>query len=383
MENCNSFTCPICGNTDMHSIGYKNGKPYCRACISFRGATAIETNYKPQGYKIYINYELSKEQKELSDEILDSYLKRTPCLITAVCGSGKTEIVLSTISYVLKNGGRVGFAIPRVDVVREIKIRLEEIFKDNVVIGVYGGHNDILLGDIVCLTTHQIFRYERYFDLLILDEIDAFPYRGNKTLENLVLRSVKGSHVQMSATASKTQIKYYEDKGWPVLRLDKRYHGHPLPVPSLIVKSGLLKYYELYKALKRFEHINKQVFLFVPTIKESERLFIVLKHILKKVNIVHSKKADRKEIIESFKNGKFQTLITTSVLERGVTVKDLQVIVFHADSPLYDSATLIQIAGRVGRKKDAPDGEVIFIADRTNKEIEDTINDIKKRNETL
>ena len=377
------FKCSRCGNEDPNKIGYKNGKPYCRACISFRGATAIETNYKPQGYKVYIDYELSKEQQALSDEILNSYINKTPCLITAVCGSGKTEIVLQTISYVLKNGGRVGFAIPRVDVVREIKIRLEEIFKDNNVIGVYGGHNDILLGDIVCLTTHQIFSYENYFDFLILDEIDAFPYRGNETLQNLVLRSVKGSHAQMSATASKDQIKYYEEKGWPVLKLDKRYHGHPLPVPRLVIKNSVLKYYELYKELKRFEYLNKQVFLFVPTIKESEQLFIVLKHILKKVNIVHSKKADRKEIIEAFKNKKSQTLITTSVLERGVTVKDLQVIVFHADSPLYDSSVLIQIAGRVGRKKDAPTGEVIFIASKSNKAIEDAIDDIKKRNKTL
>ncbi len=377
------FKCPRCGNDDLNKIGYKNGKPYCRACISFRGATAIETNYRPQGYKVYIDYELSKEQLLLSDEILNCYKNKVPCLIAAVCGSGKTEIVLNTISYVLENGGRVGFAIPRVDVVREIQKRLEDIFKDNTVIGVYGGHNDILLGDIVCLTTHQIFRYEKFFDLLILDEIDAFPYKGNKVLENLVLRSVKGTHVQMSATASKEQINYYEEKQWPILRLDKRYHGHLLPVPRLITKNIIAIHYELYKTLKRFENINKQVFLFVPMIQESERLYMLFKHLLKKVNIVHSKKADRKQVIESFKEGKIQTLITTSVLERGVTVRDLQVVVFHADSSLYDSATLIQIAGRVGRKKDAPTGEVIFFANKSNKSIEEAIRDIKKRNKSL
>ena len=37
MDNQCSFTCPICGNTDVHSIGYINGKPYCRRCISFCG----------------------------------------------------------------------------------------------------------------------------------------------------------------------------------------------------------------------------------------------------------------------------------------------------------------------------------------------------------
>ena len=34
--NIETYKCPICGNTDIHSIGYLNGKPYCRRCISFR-----------------------------------------------------------------------------------------------------------------------------------------------------------------------------------------------------------------------------------------------------------------------------------------------------------------------------------------------------------
>ena len=46
-------------------------------------------------------------------------------------------------------------------------------------------------------------------------------------------------------------------------------------------------------------------------------------------------------------------LRSTSVLERGVTIKNLQVIVFNAEHELYDEKSLIQISGRVGRKIDA------------------------------
>ena len=70
-------------------------------------------------------------------------------------------------------------------------------------------------------------------------------------------------------------------------------------------------------------------------------------------------------------------------MERGVTVSDLQVIVYLSDHPIYDSHSLIQIAGRVGRKKDAPEGEVIFLAKRKNKEIERAINEIKFANNQL
>ena len=54
-------------------------------------------------------------------------------------------------------------------------------------------------------------------------------------------------------------------------------------------------------------------------------------------------------------------LVTTSILERGVTIKNLQVIVYNADNYLFDSKALIQMAGRVGRKIDAYDGEVVFL----------------------
>ena len=75
--------------------------------------------------------------------------------------------------------------------------------------------------------------------------------------------------------------------------------------------------------------------------------------------------------------------MTTAVLERGVTVKDLQVIIFGADHPLYSSAALIQISGRVGRKKDAPTGEVVFIAKRETKEMVEAVNEIKLANKSL
>lgn len=379
----NKFKCPICGNNDIHSIGYLHGMPYCRRCISFRGQSIEYKESRPEKARIYLNYELSKEQTALSDDLLENYKHGVNSLVFAVCGSGKTEIVLNTIAYVLSNGGKVGFAIPRVDVVIEIQKRLEDIFKDNKVIAVYGGNTEVLEGDIICLTTHQIFRYDRYFDLLILDEVDAFPYKGNETIEHLVLRSIRGVFIQMSATASLEQQDFYRNNGWSILTLNKRYHGHPLPVPKVITKSKPFMYLELYRQLKHFEERHKQVFVFVPTIDMSERIYMVFKHLIKKVKVVHSKKSDRKQIIEDFKQGKIQTLFTTSVLERGVTVKDLQVIVFNADSKIYDRAMLIQISGRVGRKKEAPEGEVIFIANKNTREIQECIKDIRKRNKSL
>ena len=68
-------------------------------------------------------------------------------------------------------------------------------------------------------------------------------------------------------------------------------------------------------------------------------------------------------------------------MERGVTIKDVQVIVFQADHAVYDSHALVQISGRVGRKSDAPEGNVYFICEEITKHIKTAVNDIKRSNE--
>ena len=90
MENRNSFTCPICGNTDIHSIGYLNGRPYCRKCISFRGREAEEPIIEPKNADFTLTYRLSKEQKELSKQLINNYKNNKNSLVKAVCGSPKT-----------------------------------------------------------------------------------------------------------------------------------------------------------------------------------------------------------------------------------------------------------------------------------------------------
>ena len=64
-------------------------------------------------------------------------------------------------------------------------------------------------------------------------------------------------------------------------------------------------------------------------------------------------------------------------------MKDLQVIVFRADHAIYDEYSLVQIAGRVGRKKDAPEGEVIFIAREETTHIQRAIQSIVTANKAL
>ena len=330
-----------------------------------------------------MNYRLSKEQKELARRLVNNYKNGTNSLVHAVCGSGKTEIVLSVIKIAIKNGKTVGFACPRRDVVIELYYRFKSIFINNKVTLLYGGNTNVLSGDLICLTTHQLFRYEKYFDLLIMDEIDAFPYKGNETLRAFFFRALKGNYILLSATPSEDFVENFKNSGGDVLELYIRFHRHPLPVPQVILGNKIVLINKMVSLTKDFLKQNKPVFIFTPTIDLCESVFNLLRIFIKGGSYVHSKCPYRSKTINDFREGKYRYLVTTAVLERGVTIKDLQVIIFQADHSIYDRYSLVQISGRVGRKKDAPEGRVIYLAKRNNIEIQKSIEDIKTANKTL
>ena len=85
--------------------------------------------------------------------------------------------------------------------------------------------------------------------------------------------------------------------------------------------------------------------------------------------------------MKKVRSKEYNIVITTTILERGVTYKNLQVLVYKADSYIFDKATLIQISGRVGRSIDYPKGDVYFLAQRKTKDMLGSIKEIKKYND--
>ena len=372
-----SFICPRCGNQDPKYVGMRNGRPYCRKCISFIGTKAASLPSCPKTVELKLHYDLSGEQKQLSRKIVSNYLRGVDTLVYAVCGAGKTELSYGVIEQALRQNHQVGFALPRRDVVIELYWRIKDAFPYNKVVAVYGEHTYKLEGDIIILTTHQLYRYPHYFDLLIMDEIDAFPFKGNDLLIAMYRASLRGHCVMMSATPSQEVLAEFAQPGHDILELRTRFHKHPIPVPQIVVRLSWMQSFFVIKKLKEYRQQNRPCFVFVPTIALAEELYPFVALFVPGGNFVHSKRKGREKIISAFKQGRYGYLVTTSVLERGVTIKNLQVIVVGADEKkIYGSSTLIQIAGRVGRKSDAPDGEVIFLADKTTEEMGNAIKEI-------
>ncbi len=375
-----SYRCPICGNTNPIYIGYFKNTPYCRRCLKFIAKQEVENINFNNEIVLNLNYELTQKQEAISNQVINNFKGRKNTLIHAVCGAGKTELTFKLIQYCLKNNLKVGFSIPRKDVVIELYNRLKDVFINSKVICLYGGNTNDLEGELTVLTTHQLYRYKKYFNLLILDEIDAFPFKNNQVLHSFLNRSLKGNLLLMTATISDYEKETFRNNKFEIIELYQRFHGYKMPVPKIVLKTGIFKLLYLLKKVKEFVDNKKPLLIFVGYIKDSINLFTFINIFVKGGAYLNSKVEKRENIINEFKRGELKYIVTTSVLERGVTLSNLQVIVYDSYKNVFDSQTLIQISGRVGRKKEFPNGEIIFLSYKKTKEMENAIKTIIEEN---
>ena len=350
-----------------------NNQVRCRVCISYKNRQAeIEKKDKLQELPIQLDltFNLSAMQQQASQNILRKS-QNQDVLVHAVCGAGKTELVLETIKHALTNNQKVGWAIARREVVLQLQSRLASYFKNCKVIAVTQGYTTILDGDLIVCTTHQLFRYYQVIDLLILDKPDAYPYKGNHLLAIFMRNSVKGRVIYLTATPDQTQSAAVKQQKLALVTLNQRPFNHPLPVPIVKMMPMWAALWFVRGKIKD----NKKWLLFVPTKKLAK-----VCSILYQVPFITSESEDKKAIIQAFINNQPPVLISTTILERGVTFSNVHVIVLFADHAVFDQASLIQCSGRVGRDKKFPLGECLFVVNRKSKEVESCIATIQQAN---
>lgn len=295
-------------------------------------------------------------------------------LIWAVTGAGKTEMIFPLVEYELQAGRQVLLATPRKDVVLELAPRLAKAFVGRKVVALYGGSGDRWeQGDLTLATTHQLMRFYQAFDLVIIDELDAFPYHNNPMLIHAARQvcTVGGRYVLLSATPPLSLQREVGRGKLPHVRVPVRYHRRPLPVPvrlaapppEQILKRGRLPG-NLMRALGASVTRRAQIFVFVPKISLVEPLVRLLARAFPDAVVrgTSSKDGERGEKVTDFRGRTFNILVTTTILERGVTVPKSDVFIIGADARLFDAASLVQMAGRAGRSKDDPYGRVYFVS---------------------
>ncbi|WP_028559273.1 DEAD/DEAH box helicase [Paenibacillus pinihumi] len=293
-------------------------------------------------------------------------------LLWAVTGAGKTEMIFPLIESTLQRGGRALLATPRRDVVLELDPRIRKAFPGRSVVTLYGGSSQRWeAGEITLSTTHQLFRFEAAFELVIIDELDAFPYLGDEQLYFAARKVSKpgGARVLLSATPPEDLQRAANRGNLAHARVPVRYHRHPLPVPVLLRIPGTAELIsrqaipvKLIQALRKSLNREAQLFVFVAKIRHVEPLCQLLRGLLKNVMIdgTSSADAERTEKVQRFRKREIRLLITTTILERGVTVPRSDVFIMDAGAGLFDAASLVQMAGRAGRSGDDPFGNVYF-----------------------
>lgn len=353
--------CPLCQNDDERYMLLHNNAYLCRKCITYQTGLVSqnEVSFNEDIDPEYnLSFSLSQDQLSLSEELLSLVQAGKDVLVYAACGAGKTEIVLDLIKESLLAHKRLAIAIPRRQVVLELHKRLSTYFKNLDIIAVCEGYTEVIYGDLIICTTHQLFRYEKYFDLIILDEPDAFPYAGDELLHNLLKRSLKGPIVYLTATPDSKLLNL------PKIKLFKRFHGYPLLVPDVFIGFKITLFLKLIKYIQK----HKNLIIFVPTIEMAKLLSKILR-----IPCVHSKTENKEELIEAFSQKEFDHLLATTILERGVTFEGVNICVIFAENPVFSKASLIQIAGRVGRSPKRPEGFGLFLLSKKSKKVEECI----------
>ena len=86
-------------------------------------------------------------------------------------------------------------------------------------------------------------------------------------------------------------------------------------------------------------------------------------------------------MVEEFRNRAITMLVSTTILERGVTFPFVDVFVLESNHKLFTKSALVQISGRVGRSKERPTGELLFLSDGITREMKKAIKEIKEMNQ--
>lgn len=406
-----SWECSRCGSRE---IGFypclRCGLSRCPQCIECRslgastGCAALYHRPLPgeaprPGIRISLPFPLSSRQEQLADAL--EKLEES-AFVWAACGAGKTEVTLKAIAHVLRSGGRALFAVPRRDVADQLARRLQAAVQGAEVV-LLSGETPERYADapLIVATVHQALRFRGAFRLIVVDEVDAYPLSVEAWLMRGLARAAhpEGRAIAMSATPPDATRRLF-GAALRCFTLPARHHGHPLPEPEVWVDAGLDGVGReapregepwlgrLVEHARRTCAAGRKLLIFVPYVRWS----LALPQLLLErggfspwacggrarpargdpeatglrgrrlvVTGVHAQDRERRAKVRSMEAGEIDVLVSTSLLERGVTIARLDVLVFAAHCErVYDSAALVQMAGRAGRKQEDPTGRVIF-----------------------
>lgn len=379
--------CKRCGTVSLlKDVRLEIAAYFCPECLQLGRVRSDEWLYHlpqqefPKQETLLWTGKLTPYQAEISAELVRAVEEKAQILVHAVTGAGKTEMIYAAIAKTISIGGAVGIATPRTDVARELYTRLSRDFSVPIAL-LHADSAPYFPTPLVIATTHQLLRFRQAFDLLIIDEVDAFPFVDNDALYFAANQSRKAQAalIYLTATSTDKLDKLVKSGELRQVSLSRRFHGNPLVVPKTIFSDSDKV---IFRAIQKQRKTGFPLLLFAPVIRFGQAFTERLRQRFpdEKIGFVASTIENRAAEIDRFRLGELTILIATTILERGVTFPKVDVFVINSHHHLFTKSSLIQIAGRAGRSPDRPTGLVYFFHAGLTREMTRAISEIRHMN---
>ncbi|MCD6521791.1 ATP-dependent DNA helicase RecG [Candidatus Calescamantes bacterium] len=317
-------------------------------------------------------FTLTPSQRKVLEEIRQDLTsgKRMYRLLQGDVGSGKTVVALGASLMVLKHGYQVAFLAPTHILAEQhywnfirflaplgfevvlITGKEKKKAREEVIEKIRGGEANVVIG------THSLLNEEIVFKNLGLVVIDEQHRFGVVQRSELIKKGEKAHVLVMSATPIPRSLALALYGEMDISTLEE------IPGGKREVETYWLKEEEREKIFPFIlEEIGKGrlIYYVVPRIKDKnkemeslERIALLLEKRLPQVSlgVLHGrlKKEKQKKILDDFRKGKIQILLSTPVIEVGIDVPDATVMVIE-NAERFGLSQLHQLRGRVGRGK--------------------------------
>lgn len=350
---------------------------------------------KNKAFKIKFNKELIKKfvqslpftltnsQRIAAWEILQDLEKEKPMnrLLEGDVGSGKTVVATIAALQTIKNGKQCAFMAPTEILAFQhyktvssmlksqnvklalfthsaVKIGNKNIKKTELIKKIKKGEIDLIIG------THSLIKEKVKFKNLAFAIIDEQHRFGVEQRANLVKinKNKKAPHL-LSMTATPIPrtlaLTFYGDLDLSVLT--EMPKGRKKVITKIVEPQDREKAYHF---IRQEIKAGRQVFVVCPRIEGQGKLEVKaveaeykkLKEKIFpdfKIAMMHGKlkKEEKEKIMEDFKKGKIDLIVSTSVIEVGVDVPHATIIIIES-AERFGLAQLHQLRGRVGRREE-------------------------------
>jgi len=337
-------------------------------------AMRIDTERLNEMLHRIVPFELTNAQKRVIQEIWRDMARPHPMnrLLQGDVGSGKTIVAAAAILAAVDNQYQAAIMVPTEILAEQHYINLHRLFQP------LGISVELLVGRLtnrqrqqareriasgrgmVAVGTHALIQEGVSFarlGLAIVDEQHRFGVLQRAALRD---KGVMPHLLVMSATPIPRTLTLTLYGELDVSIIDELPPGRkPVKTHWKLPEERL----KVYEGVRKLVQQGRQAYVICPLIDESDKLQVraaeeMAEHLQKdvfpdlRVGLLHGrmKPAEKEAIMEAFRAGDIDILVSTTVIEVGVDVPNAAVIVIE-DADRFGLAQLHQLRGRVGRSE--------------------------------